>query len=109
MNFIAGQAGQPGKDIVAAAGRIVVFQVTDRPNQRLLNDFLTQMTVAADAIQAKVEERVQRFLGQAADRIGTPCQGSRAPVAVEDCTQLVISLVLALFTVGLPSAPSRSA
>ena len=76
-DFIAGQSGQPGEDVPLGPVRLVAAQVADRPQHRLLHDFLAEVAVAADAIEAEAVERLQGGLGKGVDRLGVPGQAQR--------------------------------
>src|SRR4029077_17060170 len=59
VDLIAGQAGQPGKDVVAAACGVVIGQLAQSAQHGFLHHLFAEMAIAADAIQTEGVERLQ--------------------------------------------------
>src|SRR5439155_22547140 len=94
MNLVAGQAGQPGENIVASAVGLVVGQVADGAQECLLHDLFAQVAIAADAVEAKAVERREGAGDEAVDRVGIAAQCALPPSGVEVVLQAPASFAL---------------
>ena len=95
-DLVAGQASQPREDVALGPLGFVAAQVADCPQHRFLDDFLAEVAVAADAIEAEAVERLQSRLGQGVDRLGVPRQGETVPGIIEDRLQRLAFLASGL-------------
>jgi hypothetical protein len=87
VDLVAGQADDPGENVVVGPLRVVAVEVAEGQDQGFLHDFLAQVAVAADAIQAEAVQRFQQGVGQRLHGGGVPAEGARAPVGIEDGSQ----------------------
>src|SRR5437764_4982073 len=57
LNLVASQTSNPGEGVVLGAGRVVMTQLAQGTQHRLLDDILAPVSILADAIHTKTVER----------------------------------------------------
>jgi hypothetical protein len=91
LDLVPRQAGQPGKDIVAGARRIVAGEIAQGAQERLLHDFFAPVLILADAVQAKAIQRLKHLVQHRLDGRRVPLKRAKAPGIIEDGLQSLSS------------------
>src|SRR5260370_39886751 len=87
MNLVTCQAGEPGKDVVADAGRVVAFEVAQGAHQGFLHHFFAEVAIAAHTVETESVQRLQGGLGEGRDGVGVAREGAAVPTSGEGCPQ----------------------